>query len=261
MKHGIIGYGNLAKAIHKILIKSGADEIYIYSPSRREKGEVCEDSAVVLASKADVIWLTVKPQNLDTLLSSLKEVNFSGRLIVSPIAGKSIGQIQSGLEQECAVLRIMPNLAFEYGSSVTAVAKSGINLPHQEDVLGIISLGGKTIALGEEHFALFTAIFGSGPAFLLNLIDVQKTKIMELGLGEEEVNTMLAGLLYGTAQYFSNNCNNETIGELISRIASKGGTTEAGLNYLKDNNIDKHFDNVINMAARRGVELGNAKNY
>ena len=69
------------------------------------------------------------------------------------------------------------------------------------------------------------------------------------------MNNMLAGLLEGTAAYYRNNCNNFSIDELISNIASKGGTTEAGLNYLNENHIDIHFENVINMAQSRSKEL------
>lgn len=57
------------------------------------------------------------------------------------------------------------------------------------------------------------------------------------------------------------NCDSSNIDKLIGNIASKGGTTEAGLNYLRDNNIGKLFENVIDMAQKRSVEIGVAKNF
>ena len=107
----------------------------------------------------------------------------------------------------------------------------------------------------EKDFDIFTTIFGSGPAFLLKLLEVQKTKIMEIGILEHDVNRMLIGLLAGTTDYYRQYCDSLSIDSLIDNIASKGGTTEVGIRYLRDNNIDLLFENVINIAQKRAAEI------
>ena len=44
--------------------------------------------------------------------------------------------------------------------------------------------------------------------------------------------------------------------ELKKQIAVKGGTTEAGINYLKNNNIDKIILNTFMSAYKRAKILG-----
>ncbi|MDP3397928.1 MAG: pyrroline-5-carboxylate reductase dimerization domain-containing protein [Bacteroidales bacterium] len=255
MRHGFIGYGNVIKAIHAYLQKIGEKEFTYISKTNKEKNLKCSMSVNELVANSDIIWLGVKPQNLDEVLSQLANTNINDKLIISPVAGKKIAYIEHALGHKMPIIRIMPNLAMEYGNSVTAYTTNHAVHKHKNFTKKMLQSSGQLIEIDETHFDLFTAIFGSGPAFLLKLIDVQKEKIRELGLKDNQMNNMLAGLLEGTAAYYRNNCNNFSIDELISNIASKGGTTEAGLNYLNENHIDTHFENVINMAQSRSKEL------
>ena len=255
MRHGFIGYGNVIKAIHSYLKKIGEREFTYISRTNSEKSIKCSKSINKLVENSDIIWLGVKPQNLDQVLNIMSKTNINMKLIVSPVAGKRIKYIEQALDQEASIIRIMPNLALEFGNSVTAYTTNNIQHKHKNEIMRILQSSGQLIQIDETHFDLFTAIFGSGPAFLLKLIDVQKNKISELGLEDNQMNNMLAGLLEGTAAYYRNNCNRLSINELISNIASKGGTTEAGLNYINENHIDKHFENVVNMAQKRSTEL------
>ncbi|PKO96538.1 MAG: hypothetical protein CVU11_02810 [Bacteroidetes bacterium HGW-Bacteroidetes-6] len=255
MRHGFIGYGNVIKAIHAYLQKIGEKEFTYISRTNSENSIKCSKSINKLVENSDIIWLGIKPQNLDQVLNVLSKTNINEKLFVSPVAGKRITYIEQTLGQETSIIRIMPNLALEFGNSVTAYTTNNIQHKHKNEVKRLLQSSGQLIEIDETHFDLFTAIFGSGPAFLLKLIDVQKNKIRQLGLEDNQMNNMLAGLLEGTAAYYRNNCNRLSIDELITNIASKGGTTEAGLNYLNENHIDKHFENVINMAQKRSTEL------
>ena len=55
----------------------------------------------------------------------------------------------------------------------------------------------------------------------------------------------------------SSSINNGTsLNEAIKLIASKGGTTEAGINSLKGNNVLQLFERGIISAVNRSKELG-----
>lgn len=256
MRHGFIGYGNLISAIHNKLTVRGCDSFICYTKNDTNNRIRTCHTIQQLVKSSDVIWLGVKPQNLDAVLEELKETTYSKKLVVSPVAGKSIAYLQERLGYQVAIVRIMPNLALEFGSSVTAYAHNKIYNRFRKQLLDFLRNSGQLIEIEETHFHLFTAIFGSGPAFLLKLLDIQKPKIMELGIPEPQVNIMLAGLMEGTADYYRSKCNSCTIEELISKIASEGGTTQAGLKYLQENSIDKLYENVINIAQRRSYQLG-----
>ncbi len=255
MRHGFIGYGNVIRAIHKAVKNSDDNTFGYYSKTNSHKELMAFSSISELTINSDVIWLGIKPQNILSVLDILKKEDLKDKLIISVVAGKSISFIAENIGSDISITRIMTNLAIEFGSSVTAYASNDVENPYRNSIRQLLEGLGVLIEMPEKDFDIFTAIFGSGPAFLLKLLDVQKTKIMEIGFKEHDVNRMLIGLLAGTTDYYREYCDSLSIDCLIDNIASKGGTTEAGIRYLTDNNIDLLFDNVINIAQKRAAEI------
>lgn len=255
MNYGFIGFGNLAKAIHGGLEEKKDITFGYMTKSEGPEGLHAFADIAALAAFADVIWLCVKPQNAAEVLEELGKCPPEGKLIVSPMAGRTIASIESALPKGTAIMRIMPNLAIAYRASVTACATNGKNAPQEERVKADLASLGKLVELPEKHFDLFTAIFGSGPAFLLKLIEGLRVKTRELEVSDEVANELLAGLFAGTVIYFEENRADKSITELIAAITSKGGTTEAGLRHFTDNDLGKLFSEVIEAAAARSREL------
>ena len=256
MKYGFIGFGNLAKAIYQGLKDEPELTFAYHSKSKMDQDIRSFETLQELVSYADVIWLCIKPQDLPEILTQLKEIPLKNKIIVSPVAGKKVSFIETYLGKEKSILRIMPNLAVAYQKSVTAVFTNHENTPNMSTVKSSLSRLGKVVELSEEQFDLFTAIFGSGPAFLLTIMQVLKNKIGELGVSELQGNDLLIELILGTLSYFNGNRAQKSMEDLIKEITSKGGTTEAGLNYLKENNLSQLFENIIIAAKDRSKEIG-----
>ncbi len=255
LKHGFIGYGNAIKAIHRGLSTQG-ETLFGYYSRRGEYPWLDRYSSIKeLVDNSNIIWLGIKPQNLGEILSGLKSASLENKVIISIIAGKSIELIEQELGNKIPIIRIMTNLAIEFGSSVTAYSTNGIKTPDRDKLLKTLKKCGVLVEMEEQNFDLFTAIFGSGPAFLLKFIDVMKSKMAGTGVNESVLNRMLISLIYGTADYLDNYCDQLSIDTLIKKIASKGGTTEAGLNHMTSCKIDGIFEQVLEIAQKRGVQL------
>ncbi len=255
MKHGFIGFGNLAQAIHQGL-KSNKEHSFAYvSKNNLHKKIQSFENLSQLISFADVIWLCIKPQNLTEVLTKLKSIDLKDKIIISPVAGKSIDTIENYLSKNVTVIRIMPNLAIAYKKSVIAYCVNTKNHKLLKSLKKDLKTLGKIVELQEEHFDLFTAIFGSGPAFLLTILQALKNKICKLEISDQKANDLLIELIVGTTIYLQENCAKQSINDLIKNITSKGGTTEAGLKYLKKNNIEKLFENVITEAQKKSKEI------
>jgi pyrroline-5-carboxylate reductase len=254
MNYGFIGFGNLAKAIHQGL-KENPQNNFAYFSRHDQKNEIIfYNTPEQLIDNSQIIWLCVKPQNLAEILSALKNAKLSGKLIVSPVAGKSLGYIKSHLGQNADVARIMPNLAIAYKNSVTAFCLETDNLLAETLRKDLQTLG-EVVELPEKDFDLFTAVFGSGPAFLLEILKVFRDNILKLNLPEAEADKLLLALAAGTLDYFRHNCRQKNIAELIGHIASKGGTTEAGLDYFQKNKLDELLNGMIEAAQKRSGRL------
>ena len=254
MKYGFIGFGNLAKAIHQGLKDDNEIEFAYVDEVNNFEGIKSFQNISELVSYSNVIWLCIKPQNLGEVTDELRNINLDGKILVSPVAGKSINFIKNSLGKNVVIVRIMPNLAIAYGRSVTAYYVNEKNNILAEKIKKDLSKLGKVVELSEEKFDLFTAIFGSGPAFILEVLKVFETKINELGIGEDEARDLLAELSFGTTTYLEKNKNE--IGKLIEKITSKGGVTEVGLKSFRENNIEKSLEEVIISAQNKSKEIG-----
>ena len=255
MKFGFIGFGNLANAVYRGLKEVETIQFAYFTHNKKNIDILFLDQLENLVSFADIIWLTVKPQDLPQILKQIQPLERKGKTFVSPVAGKRINYIENYLGSEQTIIRIMPNLAIAYKKSVTAFTTN-----HPEDnnstyIFNILSKLGKVVKLDESGFDLFTSIFGSGPAFILAFIQIFKDKMRELNLSGDLLDELLLELTEGTVSYFAVNQANFSIEELIKNITSKGGTTQAGLDYFRKHDIKKLFEGVLDAAKNRSSEM------
>ena len=150
----------------------------------------------------------------------------------------------------------MPNLAVAYGKSVIAYADNSETEITKEVQANLKKLG-KLVGIEERHFDLFTALFGSGPAFLLEILEVFHKKTGALGLSPAVANELVGQLVSGTMAYFEANSSAKNIPELIDQIASKGGTTEVGLKSFRENRLNEILEGGIEAARKKSEEIGN----
>lgn len=254
MRHGFIGFGNVASAIHEGLQKEQHNSFLYISATNRHAHVPCASSYTELVSKSDVIWFCIKPQQLEDVLHQLAGVDFTGKTLVSTLAGKKIEVFEQALGKEVVIVRTMPNLAIAYQKSITAICANRHTAGTQR-VVETLSRLGQVLQLDEAHFDNCTAVFGSGPAFILLVLQSFREIITTLGVSDEQVNTLLAELLSGTAEYLKENHKSYSLQHLIDRVTSKGGTTEAGIKSFHENHGSDIVVQMLVSAAQRSEEL------
>ena len=131
-KIGFIGGGNMATAIIKGLIaqNGSADFIGVFDLSEEKCAAMREMGVNVYASSpevvrlSDIIVLAVKPQNYAEVLEEIKGVVSTDKTFVSIAAGISISYVQTALECECPVVRVMPNTPLLLKKGASALCPS-----------------------------------------------------------------------------------------------------------------------------------------
>ena len=128
MKIHIIGGGNLGVAIAKGLSKfSQGNQITI---TRRNTSSILylEQLGVNVSTDnkyeiqdADIIILTIKPYQIDIVLAEILPV-ISNKIIASAVSGLSIENLQNKIGASNSAIRIMPNIASQFGASATCIA-------------------------------------------------------------------------------------------------------------------------------------------
>lgn len=258
IKHGFIGFGKMAQAIHQGLKNKPHTSFAFYSRKNASQEIPSLGSLEEVVAFSDVLWLCIKPQDLPEILSQLKDFPLENKTIVSPVAGVSLQALENELGKGITIVRIMPNLAVAHQKSVTAFVTNDETAPRLPELVADLNCLGKVVSLPEKDFDRFTAIFGSGPAFLLSLLDVFRTKIEALDLTPEKIDELLVELVSGTMAYFQKNSSQKDIGQLIQSIASKGGVTEAGLLALHKSQLPHLFEKVIVAAEKKSAEMTEA---
>ena len=255
MKYGFIGFGNLAKAIYEGLKKDESIDFLYFDKNKIENLEISKVGSLEdLVTSSDVVWICVKPQNIDEVFSEIKNFDLKNKVFVSPVAGLSINFFENNLGK-ISIVRIMPNLAIAYGKSVTAFCANEKENILVNKIKEDLEKLGKVVEIKEEDFDLFTSIFGSGPAFLLEIFKVFKDRTLILGMDEKEANELLSQLVNGTETYLNKNNQQKSISTLIENIASKGGITEVGLQTFRDSKIDELLKSVLVSAEVRSKEM------
>jgi len=162
MNYGFIGFGNLATAIYQGL-KNEDNLRFAYFDQIRKNVELPFLQLEELTAFADVIFLTVKPQNLTEVLQQLQPLPREGKVVVSPVAGKSIAFIENYLGKVQPIVRIMPNLAIAYKKSVTAFATHHPNNERVNEIYRVLTKLGKVVEVDENDFDLFTSYSAAAP--------------------------------------------------------------------------------------------------
>lgn len=265
MKIVFYGAGNMANAIFKGIISSKiipAENIYLTNRSNqqmledyhRELGVQYSYDDEALLKDADYVFLGSKPHDFDQLAERIQNHIDDKNKFISIMAGLPISYLREKLNPNNPIARIMPNTNAQVGHSVTGVSFLRNFGPRSKDeVLSLINAFGSAIEVKEDHLHQVTAITGSGPAFLYHVFEKYVNAGTKLGLEKSEVEESIRELIIGTGKMIER--SDLSLEQLRKNITSKGGTTQAGLNKLSDYDIEGIFEDCLNAAVNRSVEL------
>jgi pyrroline-5-carboxylate reductase len=204
--------------------------------------------------QADLVIFAFKPQSAADILPEIIKYNIfhKNSIFISILAGKKLQFFAEFLGQKAKIIRIMPNLPMAIGEGISAFITNH-NLSQSESN-SVMDLWSKNIELQiESEIDIFTAIAGSGPAYLFlfaqNLINIAK----ESGFNEDSATKMVTQMFYGSSKMLLD--NNLDIAELIKSVTSKGGTTAAGLEQFESGNFKDLLKKVTYAAQKRSEEL------
>ena len=252
-KIGFIGCGHMAKAIIKGLQKNTAYSITGHDRNSSNLAllgdeSIPEKTLENICDESDILMICVKPKDMYDLCLSLNEIVDKQTKIVSVAAGVTLENLKTALPGR-KLFRAMPNIGVKDNLGITSI----FSTEEVDEILEIFNFLGKAfIVENEEKINLHTSLIGSGPAFYFELINEFENRLNELipdGISKRDITLLFLTSLISAIK------NGENLEDLIGSIKSKGGTTEAGLNLLYDQNFIKVFSDAIDAAKNRASEL------
>ena len=259
MRVAFYGCGNIAQSIIEGLIEDGfkSEDIFYVDRNKGNKRRLkklkinnLDDNKVSI----DIFFLAVKPK--DAMLAYEKIIkSYSNPKIVSLVAGiNSKSYLKRGNNIE--FLRAMPNTSSKYNSGITAILNSTFKENNLKKVVKLFKRVGIVLELNKEsNMDKFTGFIGSGPAYFFYLLKTYEKNLNKLSNGDSlKSKEIIASLLNGVALSIK---NGGSMDELIKIVASKKGTTEAGINLYKSKKLLNIFDYGIKSAIKRSKEISN----
>ena len=260
-KIGFIGAGNMATAIIKgIIARNGnADNINVFDVSEEKQNLMKELGAAVCGScadvtaKSDIIVLAVKPQHYAEAIASLKDAATAEKTFVSIAAGISISYVQNALGKACPVVRVMPNTPLLLGKGASALCPSdNISEEDKQIVEELFAGSGVCEYITEEHMNEIISVNGSSPAYIYLFAKAMADYAESCGIDYDKAMNLICATLEGSAAMLRESGDSADV--LIEKVSSKGGTTIAALNKLREHGFTEAIRDAMQACTDRAED-------
>lgn len=262
----LIGAGKMGMALATGWLEAGLPPTNLVlvepRPSEETKAFAAEydlkiyDHAVGLLP--NVLVLAVKPQIIDEVMASVVPVIGPQTLVVSIAAGISLARLAGGTGSD-RVVRSMPNTPAQIGKGVTGVvAGAGVDQDGKAAAEALLSAAGLVVWFDKESdLDAVTAVSGSGPAYVFNLVEALAAAGVAQGLDEHVAMVLARQTVIGAAALLEADAAPASV--LRQNVTSPNGTTAAALAVLMgDDGLTPLMDRAVAAARQRSEELGQA---
>lgn len=263
-KIGFIGAGNMCQALIGGWLEQStfkADDIYVTNRSAGKTKRLVEqfgvhgvDTNEELVDKVDVVILAVKPQDLNAAVEPIAS-SFTGmHTVVSLAAGFRISSLKK-LVPESKIVRVMPNTPVKIHQGVIGYCLSKPDPALERWVEHAFSPLGLTVKVDEgEQFQALTVASGAGVGFVFELMIYWQEWLEERGIDAELAKRITVQTFVGASR-LAENSEGVSIVELQHKVASKKGVTAAGLDSMRELEVERALRYSFEKAGLKDREL------
>jgi len=264
-KIGIIGTGNMGESLISGLIyaRSSVPENIICSDVRKERlksvkdayGVVTTTSNIDVVKASEIVIYAIKPQIMASILRETTAHLDMSKIIISIAAGVPLAAIESCLNKDLRLIRVMPNIAASVKEGAAAIS------PGKHTSKGDLKLAkaifdsvGKSIIIEEEFMDAVTGLSGNGPAYIFLIVDALADAGVKMGLSREDATLLSTQSVLGAAKLLLE--TGEHPGRLKDKVTSPGGTAIAALHTIEEGGLRTTLINAVEVGTNRSKELG-----
>jgi len=262
-----IGPGVMAEVMISGLIREGVakpDALSASGPSKNRVEQLSQEYGISgmtdnaeAVRQADVVVLSVKPQQLEKVLTGLRSEIKPSALVLSIVAGAPIEKIAGGLAHS-SVVRSMPSMPAQIGEGITVwTSAPSVSAEQKEMARQILHALGDEIFVEEEAYLDYaTALSGTGPAYVFLFMEAMVDAGVHLGFPRRIAEQLVAKTVRGSVDYYWSREDPVHLAKLRNQVTSPGGTTAYALYYLEKAGFRTAISRAIWAAYERSRELG-----
>ena len=260
----ILGAGKIGGILLNALLEKG-----LLSPGLTSATVQHEDRARVLSeklgvpvgtdnlsavSKADIIFVCVKPQVVQELMEQVRPAVSPDQLVISVAASVSTSQIEKALGGNIPLVRAMPNTPCALGCGMTAICKGKFaSSRHVETACALFDLVGRTVVVDEKHMDAVTGLSASGPAYIYIILESLAEAGVKVGLPRDVATLLAAQTTLGAATVVLQTGDHPAL--LKDAVTTPAGCTIDGIMELEEGKLRVTLIKAVVKAAQRAKEL------
>lgn len=261
---GFIGAGNMAGSLIRGLLARDvpAGQIHASDIDADKLQQLADECGIMtggiasLASAADVIMLSVKPQVMQVVCEQLApHLSRPDCLIISIAAGIPVASLEQWLGEHRPIVRCMPNTPALVGEGASGLfANAHCSDRHRDLASAILDAVGISCWLqAEKDIDTVTALSGSGPAYFFLMMEAMEKAGIKLGLTADVARQLAIQTALGAGQLAAS--SDVPPDELRRRVTSPGGTTEQALLSFARDDFEAIVERAMSAAHSRAAEL------
>lgn len=231
---GFIGSGNMGSAIIGGILKASfanTGRIIASDPVPDALDKVRKRFSIettlsneIVAKRSEVLFLAVKPQKFDEVISEIADHINPGCIIVSIAAGKTIASIEAAFGKEIKLIRAMPNTPALVGEGMSALCgNKHVTDNELSQIRDIFCCFGKAEIVPESLIDTVIGISGSSPAYVYMFIEAMADAAVADGMPRAQAYKFAAQSVYGASKMVLE--TGEHPAALKDMVCSPGGTT------------------------------------
>ncbi|CAI5759639.1 unnamed protein product [Candida verbasci] len=252
----ILGSGVMGTAVATAILKTLDPKIIACGTNEARLRESFQDYPQVEISagieqnkdaikKADVIILGCKPFMYQQIYNEISSSLNGSQLLISLLAGTTIKELSIFTPY---VAKVMTNTPAKFGCGTAAISYSSETTQDKKDLVEkLISTIGLVVNIPEKNMDAATALIGSGPAFVLLMMESLIDGGVRMGLPFDIAKQSAAKVMEGTAKMVLETGEHPAV--LKSKVCTPAGTTIGGLLKMEDGNIRSSIARGVEEAA------------
>lgn len=243
MKIGFIGCGNMGQAMLAGMLDSGkvkADQFIVSDKTlearvnlKKKYGVYVAETNTEVAMISDVIFIAVKPQYYEEVISEIKQSVWSEKIVVSIAPGKTLAWLEEKMEKPAKIIRTMPNTPAMVKEGMMGICPNEhVTEEELQMVSNLCTTFAKVEVVTEPLLDVVTAVSGSSPAYVFMFIEAMADAAVEGGMPRKQAYTFAAQAVLGSAKMVLETGMHP--GELKDMVCSPGGTTIQAVRVLEE---------------------------
>jgi pyrroline-5-carboxylate reductase len=262
---GFIGAGNMASAliegwIGKNLITPA--EVFVSNRTEGKLNRLVQDHKVnacatneELVDKADVVIIAVKPQDLEAAVEPIASSFGADQIVISLAAGIQLRNLKRLLPQCKNIVRLMANTPARINRGTFGYCTPASNIRIDRWMERMFNPLGFTIKLEEgDQFEAFAVATSAGIGFVYEMMIYWQEWVEERGIDPAVAQQMTIHTFLGAAELALQSMP-ASLEELQAKVTSKKGITAAGLESMRELEIERLLRYSFEKSAMRDREL------